>query len=215
MLEIIQSGGWMMVPIIICSILAAAIAGERFWTLRTSQIAPQDLLSRVWGWMKNNQLDATRIKDLRGDSPLGRILAAGLMNSKHGRQIMKESIEEVASHEIHEMERYLNALGTIAAVAPLMGLLGTVIGMIKVFSEIMLAGTGQAGMLAGGISEALVTTAGGLAVAIPALICHRYLQRRVDEVVIFMEQESIKLVDVLHGEREVAEPNDVQEPAGA
>ena len=205
----------MMVPIIICSILAAAIAGERFWTLRTSQIAPQDLLSRVWGWMKNNQLDATRIKYLRGDSPLGRILAAGLMNSKHGRQIMKESIEEVASHEIHEMERYLNALGTIAAVAPLMGLLGTVIGMIKVFSEIMLAGTGQAGMLAGGISEALVTTAGGLAVAIPALICHRYLQRRVDEVVIFMEQESIKLVDVLHGEREVAEPNDVQEPAGA
>jgi len=209
--EIIQSGGWMMIPIIICSILAAAIAGERFWTLRTSQIAPQDLLSRVWGWMKNNQLDGNRIRDLRDDSPLGRILAAGLMNSKHGRTIMKESIEEVASHEIHEMEKYLNALGTIAAVAPLMGLLGTVIGMIKVFSEIMLAGTGQAGMLAGGISEALVTTAGGLAVAIPALICHRILQRRVDEVVVFMEQESIKLVDVLHGEREVADNADMNE----
>ena len=205
MFEIIQSGGWMMIPIIISSIIAAAIAGERFWTLRTSQIAPVDLLSQVWGWMKNNQLDAQKIKQLRDNSPLGRILAAGLMNSKHGREITKESIQEVASHEIHEMERYLNALGTVAAVAPLMGLLGTVIGMIKVFSEIMLLGTGQAGMLAGGISEALVTTAAGLAIAIPALICHRMLQRRVDEVVVFMEQESLKLVDVLHGEREVAD----------
>jgi biopolymer transport protein ExbB len=212
--EIIQSGGWMMIPIIICSVLAAAISGERFWTLRTSQIAPANLLGQVWGWMKNNQLDGERIKELRDNSPLGRVLAAGLMNSKHGRDIMKESIQEVASHEIHDMERYLNALGTIAAVAPLMGLLGTVIGMIKVFSEIMLAGTGQAGVLAGGISEALVTTAAGLAIAIPALICHRMLQRRVDEVVVFMEQESLKLVDVLHGDREVADAP-VSKPVGA
>jgi biopolymer transport protein ExbB len=213
--EIIQSGGWMMIPIVICSILAAAIAGERFWTLRTGQIAPDDLMGQVWGWMKNNQLDGERIKQLRENSPLGRVLAAGLMNSKHGREIMKESIQEVASHEIHEMERYLNALGTIAAVAPLMGLLGTVIGMIKVFSEIMLAGTGQAGMLAGGISEALVTTAGGLSIAIPALICHRMLQRRVDEVVVFMEQESLKLVDVLHGEREVIDTAGNNQAVGA
>jgi biopolymer transport protein ExbB len=205
MLEIIQSGGWMMVPIIIASILALAITVERFWTLRSEQIAPSDLLARVWGWMKNNQLDSSRIKELRTSSPLGRVLAAGLMNSRHGRTIMKESIEEVASHEIHEMERYLNALGTIAAVAPLMGLLGTVIGMIKVFSEIVVAGTGQANLLAGGISEALITTAAGMVVAIPALIAHRMLQRRVDEVVVFMEQEAIKLVDVLHGEREVAD----------
>jgi biopolymer transport protein ExbB len=124
---------------------------------------------------------------------------------------MKESIEEVASHEIHEMERYLNALGTIAAVAPLMGLLGTVIGMIKVFAEIMAQGTGQANLLAGGISEALITTAAGLVIAIPALICHRMLQRRVDEIVVYMEQEALKLVDVLHGEREVA---DTPEKAG-
>ena len=205
MLEIIQSGGWMMVPIIIASILALAITVERFWTLRPQQIAPNDLLARVWGWMKNNQLDSSRIKELRASSPLGRVLAAGLLNSRHGRTIMKESIEEVASHEIHDMERYLNALGTIAAVAPLMGLLGTVIGMIKVFSEIVVAGTGQANLLAGGISEALITTAAGMVVAIPALIAHRMLQRRVDEVVVFMEQEAIKLVDVLHGEREVAE----------
>ncbi|UTW49967.1 MotA/TolQ/ExbB proton channel family protein [Bacterioplanoides sp. SCSIO 12839] len=205
MLEIIQSGGWMMVPIIIASILALAITVERFWTLRPQQIAPNDLLARVWGWMKNNQLDSSRIKELRGSSPLGRVLAAGLLNSRHGRTIMKESIEEVASHEVHEMERYLNALGTIAAVAPLMGLLGTVIGMIKVFSEIVIAGTGQANLLAGGISEALITTAAGMVVAIPALIAHRMLQRRVDEVVVFMEQEAIKLVDVLHGEREVVD----------
>lgn len=208
MLEIIQSGGWMMIPIIIASILALAITVERFWTLRPAQIAPNDLLSRVWGWMKNKQLDSVRIKELRNSSPLGRVLAAGLINSRHGRQIMKESIEEVASHEVHEMERYLNALGTIAAVAPLMGLLGTVIGMIKVFAEIMVVGTGQASMLAGGISEALVTTAAGLLIAIPALICHRILQRRVDELVVFVEQEAIKLVDVLHGDREVADSSE-------
>lgn len=208
MLEIIQSGGWMMVPIIICSILAVAITFERFWTLRADKIAPPDLLARVWGWMKNNQLDAARIKELRASSPLGRVLAAGLINSRHGRQIMKESIEEVASHEIHLMERYLNALGTIAAVAPLMGLLGTVFGMIQVFSEIMAQGTGQANLLAGGISEALITTAAGLIVGIPALIAHRMLQRRVDEVVVFMEQEAIKLVDVLHGDREVADSSE-------
>jgi biopolymer transport protein ExbB len=109
------------------------------------------------------------------------------------------------------MERYLNALGTVAAVAPLMGLLGTVFGMIQVFSEIMIQGTGQANVLAGGISEALITTAAGLVVAIPALICHRILQRRVDEIVVFMEQEAIKLVDVLHGEREVSDPVESRE----
>jgi biopolymer transport protein ExbB len=211
MLEIIQSGGWMMVPIIIASILALAITVERFWTLRPGKIAPPDLLSQVWGWMKNKQLDSAKIRSLKDSSPLGNVLAAGLINSRHGRQIMKESIEEVASHEIHEMERYLNALGTVAAVAPLMGLLGTVIGMIKVFAEIMAQGTGQANLLAGGISEALITTAAGLVVAIPALICHRILQRRVDEIVVYMEQEALKLVDVLHGEREVA---DTPENAG-
>jgi len=208
MLEIIQSGGWMMMPIIVCSILALGITVERFWTLRPAQVAPRDLLAQVWGWMKNRQLDSARIKELRLSSPLGRVLAAGLMNSRHGRQIMKESIEEVASHEIHEMERYLNALGTVAAVAPLMGLLGTVFGMIQVFSEIMAQGTGQANVLAGGISEALITTAAGLIVGIPALIAHRTLQRRVDEQVVFMEQEAIKLVDVLQGDREVADSSE-------
>ncbi len=116
---------------------------------------------------------------------------------------MKESIQEAASHVVHELERFLSALGTIASIAPLLGLLGTVIGMIKVFSEIMLQGTGNANVLAGGISEALITTAAGLAVAIPALMFHRYFQRKVDTLLVEMEQEAIKLVEIVHGDRAV------------
>ena len=205
MWEIIQSGGILMWPLILCSVLALAITAERFWTLRRNQIAPADLLSRVWGWMKNDQLNASRLKELRESSPLGRVLTAGLVNARHGRDLMKESIQEAASVEVHYMERYLNALGTIAGVSPLIGLLGTVFGMIEVFNQIVLQGTGNAGAFAGGISEALVTTAAGLMVAIPALVAHRILTRRVDEIVVFMEQEATKLVDVLQGDREVAD----------
>jgi len=182
-----------------------AICIERFWTLRIQNIAPEHLLAQVWVWIKNNDLDGARLKQLKEESHLGAILAAGLVNSKHGRDITKEAIEQAASKAIHEMERFLNALGTIAAVAPLIGLLGTVMGMISVFNEIMAQGTGNAGALAGGISEALVTTAAGMIVAIPSLICFRLFQRRIDEIVVFMEQEAIKLVDVLHGDREVTE----------
>lgn len=205
MWEIIQSGGILMWPLILCSVLALAITAERFWTLRRNQIAPADLLSRVWGWMKNDQLNSSRLKELRESSPLGRVLTAGLINARHGRDLMKESIQEAASVEVHYMERYLNALGTIAGVSPLIGLLGTVFGMIEVFNQIVLQGTGNAGAFAGGISEALVTTAAGLMVAIPALVAHRILTRRVDEIVVFMEQEATKLVDVLQGDREVAD----------
>lgn len=201
MLELIKSGGWLMLPILLCSVLALAIILERFWTLRPNRIAPKNLLSEVWGWIRSNQLTAERMHELRTSTPLGRILAAGLSNSKYGRDIMKESIQEVASHVIHEMERYLNTLGTIALIAPLLGLLGTVIGMIKVFTAIMVQGTGNANVLAGGISEALITTAAGLSVAIPTLIFHRLFQRRIDELVVDMEQEAVKLVDVFHGDR--------------
>ena len=203
MFEFVKAGGWLMLPIIICSIAAAAISIERYLALKPDKVAPRNLLAQVWGWIKNNQLDAGKLRDLKASSPLGRILAAGLSNSRHGRDVMKESIQEAASHVIHELERYLNTLGTIAAIAPLLGLLGTVIGMIKVFTAIMLQGTGNAGVLAGGISEALITTAAGLSVAIPALIMHRYLIRRVDTVVVALEQETIKLVDALHGDRKV------------
>ncbi|WP_019530257.1 MotA/TolQ/ExbB proton channel family protein [Dasania marina] len=202
-LELVTSGGWLMLPIILCSILAVAICVERIIALNPQKIAPRNLLGQVWGWLKNNQLDAKKLRELKASSPLGRILAAGLSNSMHGRDVMKESIQEAAAHVIHDLEHFLDTLGTISAIAPLLGLLGTVIGMIKVFTAIMLQGTGNAGVLAGGISEALITTAAGLTVAIPALVMHRYFLRRIDTIVITLEQETIKLVDALHGERKV------------
>ncbi len=203
MLELIKAGGWLMIPIVLCSVAAAAICLERLWVLNRSKLAPQGLLAEIWDTLQSNQLDGAALRELRHHSALGLILAAGLSNSHAGRDIMKESIEEAAGYVIHDMERYLNTLGTIAAVAPLLGLLGTVIGMITVFSEIMIHGTGNAGLLAGGISEALITTASGLTVAIPALIMHRYFHRKIDTVVLAMEQEATKLVDALHGERAV------------
>lgn len=192
-----------MLPIILCSIASLAICIERFWVLRSSRIAPSNQVAKVWSWIKGNQLDAKRIRELRNDSPLGAILAAGLVNSKHGRDIMKESIQEVGDHVIHDMERYLNTLGTIAMIAPLLGLLGTVTGMIKVFDAIVLKGSGDPAVLAGGISEALITTVAGMMVAIPSLFFHRYFERHIEELAVGMEQEAIKLVDVLHGDREV------------
>ncbi len=203
MFEIIAAGGWLMLPIILCSVAVIAISVERYWTLGPKKIAPKHLLAQVWGWLKNNQMDSAKLYELKNSSGLGRIFAAGLSNSRQGREVMKDSIQEAANHVIHEMERYLSVLGTIAAIAPLLGLLGTVLGMIKVFTAIMLEGTGNAGVLAGGISEALITTAAGLCVAIPAMIAHRYFQRHVDGLVVFMEQEAIKLVDALHNDRRV------------
>lgn len=203
MLEIVKSGGWLMLPILLCSVAVIAICIERLWTLNPRRIAPRTLLGEVWGWLKNNQLDGDKIKELRDSSHLGRIFAAGLSNSRHGRDVMKDSIEEAASQVVHELERFLGALGTIAAVAPLIGLLGTVVGMIQVFTAIMLEGTGNAGVLAGGISQALITTAAGLTVAIPALLAHRYFQRRLDTIVVAMEQEAVKLVDALHSDRRI------------
>ena len=203
MFELVKSGGWLMLPIILCSIIAMAIVFERLWTLRPSRIAPRNTLSQVWKWIKSNDLDSKKVASLRESSPLGEILAAGITNARYGRDIMKESIDEQAGRVIHELERYLNTLGTIAAVAPLLGLLGTVIGMIDVFTVIMLEGTGNAGVLAGGISKALITTAAGLSVAIPSVIFHRYFVRRVDELVVAMEQEATKLVEVLQGERKL------------
>ncbi|HJN49148.1 MAG: MotA/TolQ/ExbB proton channel family protein [Pseudomonadales bacterium] len=201
MFELVRAGGWLMLPIIVCSIIAAAICIERFWTLRSNQIAPKNLFATVVSLIRSNQLDNKRLRELRMGSPLGQILVAGLNNSRRGREIMKEAIEEVAGQVVHEMERYLNPLGTIAATTPLLGLLGTVIGMIKVFASIKLEGTGNTAVLAGGISEALITTAAGLTVAIPSLFFYRFFQRRVDDLVVGMEQEAIKLVEALHSDR--------------
>jgi len=199
-LELVTAGGWLMVLILLCSILALAICVERLYTLNPKKIAPPHLLATVWKQLKAGELDTQRLRSLRQSSPLGRILAAGLANANHGREVMKESIQDAASHVVHDLERYLNTLGTIAAVAPLLGLLGTVVGMIKVFAQIMAQGTGNASALAGGISEALITTAAGLAVAIPALVMHRYFVGRIDAIVVGLEQETIKLMDALHSD---------------
>jgi len=201
--EILQSGGWLMIPIVASSVLALAICLERLWTLRPSRVAPPGLLAEVWALIKQRNITAERLKDIKSGSPLGVILVAGLNNASHGREVMKESIQEAAGQVVHDLERFLNPLGTIAAITPLLGLLGTVIGMIKVFTEIMIQGTGNASVLAGGISEALITTAAGLTIAIPALIFHRYFQRQIDSLVITMERETVKLIEVMHGERDI------------
>lgn len=209
MFEMVQAGGWLMIPILLCSVISAAICVERFWTLRADQVAPKNLLAQVWTLIKNNEMDNRRLRELKSGSPLGQILAAGISSHRKGREIMKESIEEVANHVVHELERYLNTLGTVAAITPLLGLLGTVIGMIKVFTAIRLEGTGNAAVLAGGISEALITTAAGLTVAIPSLFFYRFFERKVDELVIYMEQEALKLVEVLNADRPDARKPDI------
>lgn len=202
----VQAGGWLMLPILLCSVIALAIVGERFWSLQTKRITPPNLVAQVWQWHKSGSLDDEHIQALAKNSPLGRILAAGLVNRHHPREIMKEAIEDVGRQVVHELDRYLNTLGTVAAVTPLLGLLGTVIGMIKVFAAITAHGVGNPGVLAGGISEALITTAAGLSVAIPSLIFYRYFRGKVNGLVLKMEEEALKMLDVMHGEREAREP---------
>ncbi len=191
-----------MFPILLCSVVAMAIVIERFWALRRNSVCPPDLVTDIWQWAQHGQLDASRLSSLRNSSPLGRVLAAAIINLRHSREVMKEAVEEHGRQVVHELERYLNTLGTIASITPLLGLLGTVIGMIKVFAAITNEGIGNPTVLAGGISEALITTAAGISVAIPSLMFYRYFQRRVTELANLMEQEALKLVEVLHGERE-------------
>ncbi len=202
MLELIEAGGWLMLPILACSVVAVAIIAERAYALRRARICPRHLVNQVWRWLQEGHLDGQRLALLRASSPLGRVLAAALVNRHHSREIMKEAVEEAGQHVVLELERYLNTLGTIASITPLLGLLGTVIGMIQVFTVITTHGVGNPASLAGGISQALITTAAGLSVAIPALMFYRYFQRRVDELVLAMEQEALKMVEILHGERE-------------
>jgi biopolymer transport protein ExbB len=201
--EILKAGGWLMLPIIACSIVALAICVERLLALRISKVAPPQLLGEVWSWIKGNQLDLDKLRALKQGSPLGLLLATGLSNARHGREIMKESLEESAAVVVYGMERYLNALGTVALIAPMLGLVGSVMGIMEVFGEIRLHGTGDPGVLAGGISEALITTASGLIVAIPTTIMHRFFNGRITGLVLMLEQETLKLVDALHGDRKV------------
>lgn len=195
MWELVAAGGWVMLPILLCSVLALAIVLERLWALRAAVVTPARLSRRVPELAAAPAIAERDLAALRADSPLGRILAAGLASRDEGRAVVRERIEEAGRQVLHELERYLNTLGTIAAVTPLLGLLGTVIGMIKVFAAITATGVGDARALAGGISEALLTTAAGLCVAIPALILYRYLRGRVDELVVAMEGEAVRLMD--------------------
>ena len=195
-----------MFPILLASIVATAITAERFWSLQSKRVTPDNLVAQVWQWLRLGKLDDKKIQHLRLGSPLGRVLAAGLINRRHERAIIKESIEEAGRHVAYDLERYLNTLGTIAAISPLMGLLGTVFGMIRMFAALKTHGVGDPSALSGGIAEALITTAAGLMVAIPALYFHRFFRGRVDALVITMEQEALKLVEVLHGEREQDQP---------
>ena len=197
MYEIVKAGGIMMVPIILASVIAIAIIVERLWTLQRERVLPKELFERVWQWVESNQLQDKHVLALQQNSPLGKVLAAGLANRHRPREVMREAIEDAGRHVIHELERFLSALGTIAGIAPLLGLLGTVFGMIRTFNSITTSGIGNPATLASGIAEALVATAAGLAVAIPSLICFRMLRRRVDGLVVEMEKEAIKLVQAV------------------
>lgn len=201
MLGLIQAGGWVMWPILACSVLAMAIVCERLWSLRPTRVIPPNLVAQVWNLYRKNQLDSVHLRQLQTSSPLGAVLAAGLANHRYGREVMKEAIEDAGRHVAHELERFLNSLGTIAAVSPLLGLFGTILGMIKVFSVITTSGVGDPKVLAGGIAEALITTAAGLTVAIPTLIFHRYLQARVDGLVLKMESEALRFIEILFSEK--------------
>ncbi len=201
MFELVQAGGWLMLPILLCSVLSLAIVSERMWTLRKTKVIPAKLVTGIWHLLNKGALTEKHINEIEKGSPLGRVLAAGLINRHLSRDMVRESIEETGRFVVHEMERFLNTLGTISTITPLLGLLGTVIGMIKVFTAITTIGVGDPGQLAGGISEALITTAAGLTVAIPSLIFHRHLKRRIDELVVGMEQEAMKLVEFMHGDR--------------
>lgn len=210
--EIFKAGGPVMWPLLLCSIVATAIICERLWTLQRKRVLPDNLVAQIWQWAKSGVLDTRRVQALRSGSPLGRVLAAGIVNAHRSRAEMKDSIEEVGRHVVHDLSRYLDTLGTISSLSPLLGLLGTVFGMIKVFETINAGGMGRAEQLAGGIGQALITTAAGLCVAIPTLLGYRMLRNRVDAYVVSMEQEALKLVDLLHGqstrEPQVTEANE-------
>jgi biopolymer transport protein ExbB len=201
MWELFQAGGWVMWPILGCSIVALGIVGERLWVLQLRSVIPPGLAEQVREHVTQGRAATLDLDALRAGSPLGRVLAAGLVNREHDWAVIRESIEEAGRHVVHDLSRYLNMLGTLAAITPLLGLYGTVLGMIETFGAISAAGVGDAHALAGGISVALLTTAFGLSVAIPTLILYRYLRGRVEVLVVQMEQEAIALVDALRVRR--------------
>jgi len=197
MWEIVRAGGPFMWPLILCSVIAVAIIAERLWTLQERRVMPPELSRKVWTLIESGQVNDRVIAALEQNSVLGRLLAVGLSNRHRGRQVLMERLEDAGRHAIHDLERFLNTLGTIAGVSPLLGLLGTVTGIIKAFEALAAGGIGDPRALSGGISEALITTAAGLCVAIPALIAFRYLRGRVDALVVQMEKDVVRFADAL------------------
>jgi biopolymer transport protein ExbB len=188
-----------MIPLLLLAVVALAIVVERFWTLRRKEVLPPGLGEEVRKWAARGQLDPAHLESLRRNSPLGALLASALESRSRPREQARERIEDTGRHLVHRMEKFLNALGTIAAAGPLLGLLGTVVGMIQMFLGILDSGVGDVNQLAGGIGKALVCTATGMIVAIPALMFHRYFRGRVTGYVIEMEQEATRLLDALDG----------------
>src|SRR6202140_4360543 len=197
MWEIVRAGGPLMWPIIVCSITAAAIILERLWTLQDKRVLPQELPQRVWQLIEADQINGKVTAPLEQNSPLGKLLAAGLANRHRPREILMERLEDTGRHVVHELERFLNTLGTIAGVSPLLGLLGTVTGIIKSFNAIQAGGMGDPRALSGGIAEALIATAAGLCVAIPALISYRFLRGKVERIVVEMEKDAVRIADAI------------------
>ncbi|RMH94887.1 MotA/TolQ/ExbB proton channel family protein [Lysobacter pythonis] len=197
MIELVKAGGWPMIPLLLLSLVALAIIVERFWTLRRAAVMPPGLGAEVRAWASRGQLDPAHIDSLRATSPLGALLASALDVRQRGREAIRERVEDTGRHLVHRMEKYLNMLGSIASAGPLLGLFGTVVGMIQMFLVIGEHGVGDVNQLAGGIGKALVCAATGMIVAIPALMFHRYFKGRVAGYIVDMEHEAAELLDVL------------------
>ncbi len=201
MIEIIQAAGWPIWPIILCSVIAIAIIGERFYSLRQELVAPRGLLPRVIQEYRKSGVTADMLSRTAQNSLLGKVLASGLKNIKSPREVMKESIEEAGRAASQELDRYLTTLGTIATMSPLLGLLGTIIGMIEIFGASTPTGITDPAQLAHGISIALYNAAFGIIVAVPSLVFYRHFRARADSLVVEMELQAVKMVEVIHGER--------------
>ncbi len=197
MYDFVVKGGVLMIPIALCSIIALAIFLERLWSLRRSRVIPRDFLIEIEDLIRREKIPEAITRCRKDNSSMANIILVGIRNFGKRREIVKESIEEIGRREAAILERYINVVGTIAAIAPLLGLLGTVFGMIKAFNVISIQGVGNPSSLAGGISEALITTAAGLVVAIPTFVLYRYLANKADALIVEMEENSIRMVDLL------------------
>lgn len=201
-LELVRAGGLFMWPILLCSVVASGIVAERLWTLQRRRVAPPDLTRRIWALVEAGQANDKVIAALEVNSPLGKLLATGLSNRHRPRAVLMERLEDAGRHVAHDLDRFINTLGTIAGVAPLLGLLGTVTGIIKAFEAIHSQGLGDPRILSGGISEALLTTAAGLLVAIPSQVAYRYLRGRVDGIVVQIEKDVLRFAEALNDRTE-------------